>query len=64
MTILIGSHYRPCDYRFARTRSDGLPLERSAPPLSPPARLVGALALALASFGLMAIVSLIGDWLL
>ena len=57
MTILIGSHYRPSDYRFARSRSDSLPLTKSAPPFAPRARLLAALLFALASLVLMAIVS-------
>jgi len=64
MTLLIGSHHRPSDYRFARCRSDGLPLQRTPPPLSPARRLTTALLLALASFALISSLSAVGNWLL
>lgn len=64
MTILIGSHHRPSDYRFARCRSDRLPLARTAPPFALRSRLAAALLLALASFALMAALGVLGDWLL
>lgn len=64
MTLLIGSHYRPSDYRFARQRSDGLPLERSPAPFARRRRLATGLLLALAAFALMAALNGLGAWLL
>ena len=60
----MGSHHRPSDYRFARQRSDGLPLEKSPLPFPRRRRLVAGLLFALASFALMAAINGLGAWLL
>ena len=64
MTCTIGTHYRPSDYRFARRRSDDLPLEPTPPLTSHARRLAAALLLTLGSFAVMAAISMLGGWLM
>jgi len=62
--LLTHAEHRPSDYRFARQRSDRRNLQETPPLQSYGSRLRSTLLLALASFALMALAAILGDWLM